>query len=80
MMKYRVRPGFRHGAQRQYGPGDVLEMTEQDAAGFLDKLELVPEEPDAAAAPGVPVAEPDVEDDAPAAAAHKPVRKKTRAV
>lgn len=65
-MKYRVRPGILHGAQRQYKPGDVLELTEQEAAGFLDKLELVPDEPAAAAAPVVPVAEPDAEDDAPA--------------
>ncbi len=37
---YRVRPGYRHGTQNQYGPGDVVELTEVEAAGFLDKLEL----------------------------------------
>ncbi len=39
--QYRVRPGFHHGAQGQYGPGAVVELTEAEAAGFLDKLELV---------------------------------------
>ena len=38
---YRVRPGFRHGAQKQYGPGDLVELTAAQAAAFDDKLELV---------------------------------------
>jgi hypothetical protein len=45
MPKYRVKPGMRHGAGNQYGPGDEVELTEAEARGFLDKLELVPEEP-----------------------------------
>lgn len=43
MPKYRVRPGFRHGIGKKYGPGDILTLTEQDAIGFLDKLERVEE-------------------------------------
>lgn len=39
--QYRVRPGFHHGAQGQYGPGDVVKLTEAEAIGFQDKLELV---------------------------------------
>lgn len=38
-LKFRVRPGFRHGTHNQYGPGDVVELTEAEAAGFADKLE-----------------------------------------
>lgn len=51
-MRYRVRAGFRHGARREFGPGDVLELTEQEAAGFLDKLEPVDDD-DAPAAPEI---------------------------
>lgn len=40
---YRVRPGFRFGAQNQHGPGDLVELEEAAALGFLDKLELVEE-------------------------------------
>lgn len=40
---YRVRPGFRFGAQNQHAPGDVVELEEAAALGFLDKLELVQE-------------------------------------
>lgn len=43
---YRVRPGFRHGKDKQFGPGDTVELTAEEAAGFLDKLELVAPEPD----------------------------------
>ena len=39
--QYRVRAGVRFGKLKQYGPGDVVEMTAEEAAGFLDKLELV---------------------------------------
>lgn len=44
--QYRVRPGFHHGVRSQYGPGDVVEMTPAEAAGFLDKLEPVSPIPD----------------------------------
>jgi len=43
MAKYRVKPGFRHGAGKRFGPGEIVELSPQDAEGFLDKLELVPE-------------------------------------
>jgi hypothetical protein len=43
MPQYRVRPGFRHGVGKKYGPGDILTLAEQDAIGFLDKLERVEE-------------------------------------
>lgn len=42
---YRVKPGKHHGTQAQYGSGDLVEYTEDEAAGFLDKLELVVETP-----------------------------------
>jgi len=41
---YRVRPGFTHGAGRTALAGDLVEMTEREASGFLDKLELVEEQ------------------------------------
>lgn len=44
MPQYKVRPGFRHGVGKKYGPGDTVTLTEQEAVGFLDKLELVKEE------------------------------------
>ena len=44
MEKYRVRPGMRHGANKEHGPGDIVELTKEEASGFLDKLELVVEE------------------------------------
>ena len=40
---YRVRPGFRFGALNQYEPGDVVQLEEAAALGFLDKLEPVEE-------------------------------------
>lgn len=39
--KYRVKEGHTHGAQKQYKGGDVVELTVEEATGFLDKLELV---------------------------------------
>ncbi len=39
--QYRVRPGFRFGTFDEHGPGDVVELTEYEAGGFLDKLEEV---------------------------------------
>lgn len=53
MPSYRVRPGVRFGAAKQHGPGDVVELSEEEAKGFLDKLELV-REPDPPAPPPVP--------------------------
>jgi len=38
---YRVRPGHTFGAFRQYGPGMSVELTEEEAGGFRDKLVLV---------------------------------------
>jgi len=38
---YRVKPGYTHGAYNQHGPGALVELTEDEAGGFLDKLELV---------------------------------------
>lgn len=42
MAQYRVRPGYTHGAFNQYTAGAVVELSEEEAAGLLDKLELVP--------------------------------------
>jgi hypothetical protein len=39
MSLYRVRPGFTFGAFNQHGPGALVELSEFEAAGFLDKLE-----------------------------------------
>ena len=41
MPTYRVRRGFTHGAFNQYKAGAVVQHTAEEAAGFLDKLELV---------------------------------------
>lgn len=41
MATYRVKPGFRHGKSKEYGPGDNIELSVEEASGFLDKLELV---------------------------------------
>lgn len=40
---YRVKPGQRFGVGKRLGPGDTVQLTEAEAQGFLDKLELVPE-------------------------------------
>lgn len=42
MAEYIVRAGQRFGAQNQYGPGDKVLLSPEEAQGFLDKLELVP--------------------------------------
>lgn len=42
-MRYIVKPGFVHGANDQYKAGDIVEMSEIEAAPLLDKLELVAE-------------------------------------
>lgn len=38
---YRVKPGRVFGKHDEYKPGDEVELTEEEAQGFLDKLELV---------------------------------------
>ena len=45
MALYRVKNGHRHGACKQYGPGSLVELSDSEAAGFLDKLEKVEESP-----------------------------------
>ena len=40
MEKYRVKPGQTFGLARLIA-GSTVELTEEEAAGFLDKLELV---------------------------------------
>lgn len=52
---YRVRPGFHHGKSKQFGPGDTVELTAEEAAGFLDKLELVAPDPEPVEAEPEPV-------------------------
>jgi hypothetical protein len=41
MSEFRVKPGLYFGYANQYGPGAVVILTDEEAAGFLDKLELV---------------------------------------
>ena len=41
MAEYRVRSGMAFGASNQYGPGDKVFLSPEEAAGFLDKLEAV---------------------------------------
>ncbi len=41
MARWKVRPGCRFGARNQYGPGDQVDLTMNEAAGFADKLEPV---------------------------------------
>lgn len=43
MAKYRVREGFTFGAFDQHKAGAMVELTELEAAGFLDKLESMGE-------------------------------------
>lgn len=43
MVTFRVKPGYRFGQNNQYGPGDNIELSVEEASGFLDKLELVAE-------------------------------------
>lgn len=38
---YRVRAGRRWGPYHEYGPGMTVKLTEDEAGGFLDTLELV---------------------------------------
>ena len=54
---YRVKAGQVWGPGNRYCEGDVVELTEYEAAGFLDKLELVS---------ALPLSDPDATpDDAP---------------
>lgn len=41
MAIYQVKQGLRFGAANQYGPGDKITLSVEEAAGFLDKLEPV---------------------------------------
>jgi hypothetical protein len=41
MAKYRVKPRVAYGPRNEYKPGDIVELTPEEAAGFLDKLEPV---------------------------------------
>lgn len=36
--KYTVKPGRKFGKNKEFKPGDVVELTPEEAAGFLDKL------------------------------------------
>lgn len=36
--KYRVKDGYKFGAGHAHQGGDVVELTEEEAQGFLDKL------------------------------------------
>lgn len=45
MPKYVVKPKVRFGFDERYGPGDIVELTEFEAGGFLDKLKLVKDAP-----------------------------------
>ena len=58
MALYRVRPGFVHGLKNEYKAGDVVEIEPRAAAGFADKLELVPVEPTESPVEVAPVIEP----------------------
>lgn len=53
MPLYRVRPGFTHGAAREYKGGDLVELPEVAAAGFSDKLEPVAASPVSTPSDGV---------------------------
>lgn len=40
-MKYRIKFGDWYTAERVYQAGEIIELTEEQAAGFPDKLEPV---------------------------------------
>src|SRR5687767_388073 len=42
MPKYRVKQGKKFGSGGQYPAGTILELTEAEAKGFMDKLEPAP--------------------------------------
>lgn len=43
MAIYRVKVDRRFGAGKQYGPGDLVELSEDEAAAFVDLVEPVSE-------------------------------------
>jgi hypothetical protein len=47
-MKYRVNPDFTFGSYDEYKEGDVVELTPEQASGFLDKLTLIEDDKDVA--------------------------------
>lgn len=60
--QYRVLPGEYHGGRNEYGPGDIVELTEEEAQPLLGwRLEPVEVDPK----PAPPVA-PDETDPKPA--------------
>lgn len=42
-MKYQIKQGYRHGSERQWAHPDILELTDEEAAGIMDKVVLVVE-------------------------------------
>jgi len=44
VLKYVVKPGRRFGSFFEHGPGSIVELTEAQAGGFPDTLELVKED------------------------------------
>ncbi len=43
--RYRVKPGHKFGVGKKHQAGDIVRLTEYEAQGFLDKLDLVEDEP-----------------------------------
>ena len=41
---YRVKPGQTFGVRADYQPGEIVELTEREAMGLLDKLEPASED------------------------------------
>lgn len=50
-MQYQVKPGCYHGVGKTFGPGAIVELEPEEAAGFLDKLEPVEPAPATQAEP-----------------------------
>lgn len=46
MPTYQVKPGRTFGAGGKYKPGDRVQLTEEEAKPFLDKLQLISEQAD----------------------------------
>jgi hypothetical protein len=44
--RVRIKPGVTHGRQKQYGPGDVLSVSEGELEAFGDKFTLIETLPD----------------------------------
>lgn len=42
-MKYRVKKGKKFGSGGQFTAGMIIELSEEEASGFLDKLEPAPD-------------------------------------